>query len=67
MYYVFWDNFRFTEKLQEEYRKLPDTLYSVSPYVNILCNHSTFIKRKKLTLVYSSDLENELTVARGKG
>lgn len=34
-FFLFWHNFRLTEKLQEQYKKFSGTLYSDSPNVNI--------------------------------
>ena len=36
---LLWYNFRFTKKLQREYREFPHTLDPASPDVNILHNH----------------------------
>lgn len=42
--FLFWDNFRLTEKLERLLRELLSTLHSVSPNVNILHNCGTSVK-----------------------
>lgn len=48
--FLFWNNFRLIENLQNYYREFPYTLHSASSNVNILLNHNTITKTRKLTL-----------------
>lgn len=50
--FLFRNNFSLIGKLQRLYREVPCTLHTVSSTVNILHFHSTFVKTKKLALVY---------------
>lgn len=48
--FLFWNNFRFRDKLQRQYREFPYTHHPASSNVHILHNCGTFLRTKKLTL-----------------
>lgn len=54
MHIVFWNNFRFAEKLQRSYScEFPQP---ISPLINILHFYSTFVKAEVLTLAQDRSL-----------
>ena len=36
---IFWNSFRFIEKLQRQYREFPNTQHLVFPIINMLCQY----------------------------
>lgn len=51
--FTFWNKFRLTEKLQNEYKESLRLFYPRPPKVNISSNHNKIVKTRKSTLIQS--------------